>query len=161
MLESDSFWALVGLILFFGIIVYFKVPGMVLGALDRRTERIRTELDEARRLREEAQTLLSDYQKKRREAEKEAEDIVDEARREAERIRSEAEAKAADMVARRTEAAETKISQAEAQAVAEVRARAADLAVSAAETVLKEKIRGDASARLTENSIAAVRQHLN
>ncbi len=161
MLQSDSFWALVGLVLFFVIIFYFRVPGMVLKALDRRTQRIQDELDEARRLREEAQGLLADYQRKRREAEEEAASIVEEARREAARMADEAKVKLDEMVARRTAAAESKIEQAEAQAVAEVRGRAADLAVAAAASVLRDKVKGDVAASLTESSIEQVRQRLN
>ena len=161
MLQSDSFWALVGLILFFVIVLYFRLPGLVTRALDNRTKRIETELSEARRLREEAQGILADYQRKRREAEAEAQQIVDDARRDAARMAEDAKAKLAEMIARRTEAAETKIAQAEAQAIAEVQGRAADLAISAAETILRNRVHGEIADRLTEDGIAAVRSHLN
>jgi F-type H+-transporting ATPase subunit b len=72
-----TFWALVGLLIFIGIIVYVKVPGMIGGALDKRADQIRNELEEAKKLREEAQALLAEYQKKRKEAEKEAAEIVE------------------------------------------------------------------------------------
>jgi F0F1-type ATP synthase membrane subunit b/b' len=71
-----TFWALVGLVIFLGIVVYVKVPGMIAKALDKRADKIRNELEEARKLREEAQALLAEYQKKRKEAEKEAAEIV-------------------------------------------------------------------------------------
>ena len=70
-------WATVALVIFLGIVVYLKVPGMISKALDARATKIRTDLDEARRLREEAQALLAEFQQKRKEAEKEAADIVD------------------------------------------------------------------------------------
>lgn len=161
MLESDSFWALVALIVFFAIIIYFKVPGLVARALDQRAERIRKELDEARRLREEAHALLADYQRKRREAEKQAQDIVEEARREAKRIADDARAKLDAMVARQTAAAQAKIDQAEAEAVAEVRERAASLAIAAAEAMLRDRITGDVASRIVDESITTVSGRLN
>jgi len=78
-----TFWAFVALIIFLGVLAYFKVPGMINGALDGRAERIRNELDEARKLREDAQQLLAEYQRKRQEAEQEAQDIVSAAKHEA------------------------------------------------------------------------------
>lgn len=116
-------WALVGLILFLGIIAYYKVPAMITGALDKRADTIRKEIDDARRLREEAQALLADYQRRRNEAEAEAEGIVAEAKREAERMTVEANEALDDLIARRTAAAEAKIAQAEGQAIADVRAK--------------------------------------
>ena len=80
---TDTFWALVALVIFLGLMVYLKVPAMVLGALDKRADTIKKELEEARRLREEAQSLLAEYQRKAREAHEEAEGILDQARREA------------------------------------------------------------------------------
>lgn len=161
MLESDSFWALVGLILFLLIMVVVKVPGKIVQALDQRTARIRGELEEARRNREEAQALLAEYQRKRRDAEEEAETIVEDARREAQRLTEEANEKLRDMVDRRTRAAEQKIAQAEAQAVAEVRGRATDLAVAAARQVLTERLDGGAANKMIDQSIDTVRSRLN
>ena len=117
MLADPSFWALVGLIVFLGLMVYLKVPGLVTGHLDRRAETIRNELEEARKLREEAQALLADYQRRAREAEGEAEGIIDQAKREAEGITTEAHQRIEEYVAGRTRQAEQKIAQAEAQAV--------------------------------------------
>lgn len=158
---ADAFWALVSLIIFLAILVYYGVPGMIVRSLDGRADRIRKELDEARRLREEAQALLADYQRKRREAEEEAEQIVSDAKSEAERMTEEANAKLEDMIARRTKAAEDKISQAENQAVAEVRARAADLAIAAAERILSDKVKGQVADDLVAQSMDAVRTRLN
>ena len=76
MLEDPAFWALVGLVLFFAIVIYLKVPGMVAAGLDKRATTIRGELDQARKLREEAQALLAEYQRKARDAASEAEEIV-------------------------------------------------------------------------------------
>jgi len=160
-LESDSFWALVGLILFFVLIFSVGAPKWAIGKLDTRTDRIRKELDEARRAREEAQSLLAEYQRKRREAEAEAAGIVEEAKREAQRLTDEANAKLRDLVERRTRSAEDKIAQAEAQAVAEIRGRAADLAVAAATRILSEKLSGSASSKMIDDSIATVRQRIH
>ena len=71
-----TFWALVGLVIFLGLIIYLKVPAMVTKSLDDRSEGIRDELEEARKLREEAQSLLADYETKRREAEKDGADAL-------------------------------------------------------------------------------------
>ncbi|MCF3934628.1 F0F1 ATP synthase subunit B [Acuticoccus sp. M5D2P5] len=161
MLSSDTFWALVGLILFFVLIIAVGAPRKILGLLDTRSDRIRNELDEARKNREEAQALLAEYQRRRRDAEAEAETIVEEARKEARRLTEEANEKLRDMVERRTKAAENKIAQAEAQAITEVRGRAADLAIAAATKLLTEKISGDKANEMVDSSIETVRQRLN
>lgn len=161
MLESDSFWALVGLIIFFVIVFAVGAPKRVVSALDARTSRIRKELDEARRAREEAQSLLAEYQRKRREAEAEAATIVEEARREAQRLTEEANTKLRELVERRTKSAEDKIAQAEAQAIAEIRGRAADLAIAAATKILSDKLAGGAAQKMIDDSIAVVRQRLH
>ena len=154
-------WALVGLILFLGIIAYYKVPAMMSGALDKRADTIRKELDDARRLREEAQALLADYQRRRNEAEAEAEGIVAEAKREAERMTVEANEALDELIARRTAAAEAKIAQAEGQAIAEVRAKATDLAVSAARSILEKTVPGKVGDALLSESIDEVKTRLN
>ncbi|MEM0908052.1 MAG: ATP F0F1 synthase subunit B [Pseudomonadota bacterium] len=161
MLQSDSFWALVGLILFGVIIVIVGAPKKIIALLDKRTDRIRDELEDARKMREEAQSLLAEYQRKRHDAEAEAEAIVEEARREAKRLTDEANQKLSDMVDRRTKAAENKIAQAEAQAISEVRSRAADLAVRAATDLMRERIDKATAEKMTEESIATVGQRLN
>ena len=156
-----TFWALVALILFFVVIAWYKVPAMITKSLDDRAAKIRDELNEARRLREEAQSLLADYQRKRREAEGEAESIVAEAKDEAERLTHETNAALEDMIVRRTKAAEAKIAQAESQAIAEVRARAADVAISAAEKILAKKVTGKVADKLLDKSIKDVKARLN
>lgn len=161
MLSSDSFWALVGLIIFFVIMFAVGAPKMIFNALDNRTTRIRKELDEARKSREEAQALLAEYQRKRRDAEAEAEHIIEDARKEARRLTEEANEKLREMVDRRTKTAETKIAQAEAQAVAEVRGRATDLAVAAATQLLSQKVTGDTAGQMVDQSIDTVKARLN
>ena len=156
-----TFWALVGLILFIAVVVYFGAPGMINKSLDARAERIRHDLDEARRLRDEAQQLLAEYQRKRKEAEQEAGDIVAAARREAEILVAEAKQKTDDYVARRTALAEQKIAQAERDAVAEVRGRAVDIAVEAAGKLLADKVDTGKDASLFKSALAEVKARLN
>jgi len=159
--EDATFWALIALVLFIALVLYLKVPGLVGRALDDRIAAIRGELDEARRLREEAQAVLAEYQRKAREAEGEAEEIVDQARREAEALGIEARRRMADYVASRTRLAEEKIAQAEIQAVQEVRALSADVAVAAAEKILAARVKGKAGAALIEKAIDDVKSKLH
>ena len=156
-----TFWALVGLIIFLGILVYVKVPGMLAASLDARADRIRNELEEARRLREEAQQLLAEYQRKRKDAEKDAADIVAAAKREAEALASEAQRKTEDYVTRRTALAEQKIAQAERDAINEVRASAVDIAVEAARGVLASRVDARTGADLFKASLQDLKTKLN
>ena len=156
-----TFWAFVALIIFLGIIFYMKVPGMMAKSLDERANKIRNELDEARRLREEAQQLLAEYQRKRKEAEQEAGDIVAAAKREADQLVVEAQKKTEEYVARRTALAEQKIGQAERDAVNEVRASAVDIAVEAARKLLGDKVDTKTGAELFKSSLREVKTKLN
>ena len=156
-----TFWATVALVLFLALIAYLKVPGMIGRSLDQRADKIKAELEEARRLREEAQQLLAEYQRKRKEAEKEASEIVEHARREAQQVVAEAKQKSEDDVVRRTALAEQKIAQAERDAVNEVRARAVDLAVESARAVLASQIDAKAAANLFASSLEQLRTRLN
>ncbi|MBN9244603.1 MAG: F0F1 ATP synthase subunit B [Mesorhizobium sp.] len=156
-----SVWVLVGLVIFIAICLYIKVPGMITKALDERAGRIRGELDDAQRLREEAQALLADYQKKRKEAEQEAAAIVEAAKNEASVLAEEAKKRTEDYVTRRTALAEQKIGQAEREAIAEVRSSAVDLAVEAARKVLGASVDGKVGADLFKSSLAEVKAKLN
>lgn len=156
-----TIWSFIALIIFIGGIVYIKVPGMVGKALDERASKIQNQLDEARRLREESQELLAEYQRKRAEAEKEAAEIVEAAKREASHIAAEAKAKTEDYVQRRTAMAEQKIAQAEADAVNQVRASAVDTAVNAAEELLKEKVSSAKMTELFKSSLDDIKTHMN
>lgn len=161
MLATPEFWVLVSFILFIGLLVYLKVPAKVAAMLDERAARIARELDEARRLREEAQGLLAEYQRKRRDAEKEAEAIIAQAREEAEAFAVETRQRLSEMLERRVRIAEEKIAQAEVQAVKEVRSAAADLAVAAATRLIAEEVQGETADRLVEASIADLKNRLN
>ena len=152
MFEAE-FWVAVAFVLFIGVLGYFGVHKLILSSVDQRRDKIKAELDEARRLKEEAQALLAEYQRKQHEAEEEAAGIISGAKAEAERMVVEANAKMEEFVARRTKMAETKIAQAEAQAVSDVRAAAADAAVAAAEKVLTESVKGDVADKLVAKGI--------
>jgi F-type H+-transporting ATPase subunit b len=161
MLAFDAaFWATIALFIFIGVVVYLKLPAMITKALDARIAKIETELAEAERLRAEAKTLLDQYAKKRADADKEAEGIVLAAREEAFRLTGEASASLETLIARRTKAVEEKIAQAEAQAVAEVRARSADLAVEAARLLLQTQMK-DKGPALVDKAIRDVAGKLN
>jgi len=161
-MEFDAtFWAAVAFVILMIGFGYLGVHKKVTEALDHRATRIKGELDDARKLREEAEKLVAQYRAKRDGAVKEANEIVAAAQAEAQRIATEAKARMEDFVARRTKMAETKIAQAEAQAVADVRAAAADAAVAAAARVLSETVRGQTAETLLSQGIAEVRQKLN
>jgi F-type H+-transporting ATPase subunit b len=154
-------WVAVCFVIFLGVLAYLGVHRKMLDALDHRSARIKAELDEARRLRDEAGKLLADYQKKQREAEQEAEAIVADAKAEAGRVAAEARVKMEEFVARRTKLAEAKIGQAEAQALADVRAAAADAAVTAAEKILRDTAKGKIADDLVAQGIADMKAKLN
>ncbi|MER9847895.1 F0F1 ATP synthase subunit B [Mesorhizobium sp. M0106] len=156
-----TLWATVALVIFLGIAIYIKVPGMIAKALDARADKISSELEEARRLREEAQQLLGQYLRKRKEAEQEAAAIVAAAKREADMLAAEAHKKTEDYVARRTALAEQKIGQAEREAIGEVRASAVDIAVEAARALLAGKIDAKAGADLFNASLRDLKSKLN
>jgi len=156
-----TFFALVGLVLFLALVVYLKVPGMMAKSLDERAGNIRKELDEAKRLREEAQALLAEYQRKRKEAEAEAAQIVASAEREAAALTAEAKQKTEEFVARRNALSEQKIKQAEADAIGAVRAAAVDLAIAAAESVIAKKTDTSTQDALFKDAIGKVQSRLN
>lgn len=156
-----TFWATVGLVIFLAIIFYMKVPGKMQAGLDKRASDIEAELNEARKLREEAQELLAEFQRKRKAAEQEAQEIVSNAEREAAAIAEDAEKKTADHIARRTAQAEQKIASAEAQAVSDVKSAAVDIAVAAAEKIVASKAKGATADNLIKSGIAEVKARLN
>ena len=156
-----EFWVAVAFVIFIAVLIKLGALRVLLGALDDRGARIKAELDEARRVREEAQALLADYQRRRGEADREADAIVVAAKAEAERLAAEAKAKVEDFVARRTKVAEAKIAQAEAQALADVRAAAADAAVAAAEKILSDTAKGKVGDDLIAQGVQELEAKLN
>ncbi|MBB5073495.1 F-type H+-transporting ATPase subunit b [Bartonella callosciuri] len=150
---TDTFWAFVGLVLFLALLVYFKVPQMAVRHLDVRAKRIKDELDEALRLREEAQEILAEYQRKHAEAEKDAQEIIAAAKHEVATIIAQTRAKAEEYVKNRNKLAEQKIAQAEADAIRMVSSSAIDLAVSAARTLIEKELDSDKANELIKKSI--------
>jgi F-type H+-transporting ATPase subunit b len=161
MFEEPEFWVAVAFIILMGVFAYLGIHRTVLTTLDHRRDRIKAELDDARRLKDEAAKLLEEYKARRASAEREADEIVAGAKADAERIASEAKAKLEDFVTRRTKTAESKIALAEAQALADVRAAAAEAAVAAASTILSQSVKGEVADDLLAKGIKDVREKLN
>ena len=154
-------WVAIAFVILMVVFGYLGVFKSAMTALDHRAERIKAELDDATRLKQEAAKVLADYKARSATAEREAADIIANAKVEAERIATEAKAKMEDFVARRTKTAESKIALAEAQAVADVRAAAAEAAVQAASTILSQSVKGQVADDLLAKGINEVRQKLN
>jgi F-type H+-transporting ATPase subunit b len=161
MLREPETWVAVAFVLFVGLGIYLKVPAMLAKMLDERADKIGKELAEAKKLREEAQALLAEYQKKRAEAEKDAANIVAQAKIEAEVYSVETRKKLAETIERRTKQAAQKIAQAEAAAIKEVRTTATEAAIAAASRLVGEAVQGAKGAKLIDDSIAAVKSRLN
>lgn len=160
-LHNTNFIVLLAFLLFIAVLFYFKVPGMLGGLLDKRAETIQAELDEAKALREEAQTLLASYERKQKEMAEQAERIVREAKREAELAATQAKEDLKSSIARRLQAAEDQIASAEASAVREVRDRAVSVAIAAAADVVAAKTSAADQNSLIDDAIAQVKAKLH
>ncbi len=152
--SDPTFWLSICVLSFLGFALYKGAHKFLISSLDERSNKITEELAEARRLREEAQTLLASYKRKQKEAEDLAEDIVKQARRDAEVMADNARKDMAERLERRTAMAEAKIQSAEVQALNEVRAKAADLSLSAAEKILRKDMKSEQHASLIKDGIA-------
>jgi F-type H+-transporting ATPase subunit b len=160
-LANTDFVVTLAFLLFFGVLFYFKVPGLLAGLLDKRAEGIQKELDEARTLREEAQAVLASYERKQREVAEQADAIVAHARDEAAAAAEQAKADIQRSIERRLAAAEDQIASAEASALRQVKDRAVAVAVAAAgEVIAKNMSEGDADA-LIASSIKTVEAKLH
>lgn len=158
--EDPTFWVAVGTTLFVLLAIRMKVPSMVTTMLDERAAGIKAELDEARRLRQEAEVLLAEYRKKTSNAVQEAQAIVDSAKVSAERLVVEAKAQLAQQLERRAKMAEQKIAQAEADAIAEVRSAATSAAVAAAGDVIAKRMTEGKGDSLIDSAIGELRSKL-
>ena len=158
---DPAFWVLVCVLVFFAVLIWKGAFKSIGKALDDRADQIKADLDEARRLREEAQTLLASYQRKQKEAEEQAEHIIQQARKDAEAMAARSRADLTERLERRAAQAEAKIANAETQALVEVRAKAADLAVSAAQDLLKGNLSGTDHTKLVKDGIASMGKALN
>jgi F-type H+-transporting ATPase subunit b len=161
MLATPELWVLVSFVLFLAVLVYYKIPDRLVKALDDRADRIRAELDEARRLREEARQILADYERKHRDAEKEADDIIALARREAEVFAEESRKGLKESLERRLKLAEEKIARAEEQAIKDIRSKAVEAAVSAAGQLIARELKDKSAESLVDRSIRDVSAKLN
>jgi F-type H+-transporting ATPase subunit b len=160
-LSEPETWVFIAFLILVGILLKVGVPNLLFKTLDDRSARIKSELDEALRLRKEAEAVLAEYKRRQDDAEKTAESIIHNASVEAGRMAAEAQTKVEEFIARRTRMAETKIAQAEAQALADVRAAAADVAVAAAEVILTSTTKGAAAESLVSRGIADLKAKLN
>lgn len=152
LMHSTTFWVAVAFAVF--VIAAFKPGKRILGeALDGRIAKIREEVEEAQRLREEAQATLASYQRRQREAIQEAEQIIAHAREEAERARANAMTDLEDSIARREQQAAVKIAQAEAAALDEIREKAVDMAIEATARLLEKKMAGEAGEKFVASAI--------
>jgi F-type H+-transporting ATPase subunit b len=160
-LSTPEFWVAVSFFIFLGVVFYFGVHKKVASALDARAAMIAKELEEARRLREEAEKVLADYRRKQGEAVGEAQAIVDLAAKEAEEFAAETRRSVKEHFERRMKLAEEKIARAETDAIREVRGAAVDAAVGAAQTLIKEKLTPDLAKKLVSESIDRLGSKLN
>jgi F-type H+-transporting ATPase subunit b len=156
LLRDPEFWVAVGTAIFLAILIWKRVPQMTANSLDSRAAAIAREIEEAQRLRSEAEALLAQYRQKQAAAETEAQSILAEARAEAGRFGQEARAAAAAQIARRAKQAEDKIAQAEAHALADIRAAAADTAIAAAEKLIADRMDQTATANLVQRSLEEI-----
>ena len=160
LMHSTTFWVGVAFAIF--IIATFKPGKRVLTqALDARIAKIREEVEEAQRLREEAQAMLAGYQRRQREAIQEAEQIIDHAREEAERFRAKAEADMEESIARREQQATDKIAQAEAAALEEIREKVVEMAIDATAMLLEQKMAGKAGEQAVADAIGDIPKKLH
>lgn len=160
-LATPEFWVAVSFFLFLGLIFYFGVHKKLGAALDARAASIAKEIEEAKALREEAEKVLADYRRKEGNAAKEAEDIVALATKEAEALAAETSRNMKELFERRMKLAEDKIDRAEADAIREVRAAAADAAVTAAQMVISQKLTPEMADKLVKQGIDALKTKLN
>jgi len=160
MLLQAETWVAVAFLLFIGLMLYMGVPKTIGKALDKRSLDIKNDLEEARRLREEAKALLADYEKKRKGAEAEAQAIVEQARTEAAAFAAESQAALSEQLERRTKLAVDKIARAQAQAVGEVRLAAIEAAIGAAEKLIGAKLNDNTAADIVGASIRELKAKL-
>ncbi len=159
--DYQSLYVLIAFLIVIGVFARAGVHKMIVSGLDKRAAKIADEINEVRKMREEAQELLASYQRRQREAEEEAAGIIEQAKKDAARMTAEARAKIEDQTERRIKAAEDKIARAEAQALSEVRGQTADLAIEAARVIIRERMDGGAQGPFIDKAIAGLRDKLN
>lgn len=160
-LRNTDIVVLIGFVLFSGILIYFKVPGMITGFLDARADGIRSELAEARKLREEALELHASFERKQAEVKDEAARIVEKAKADAQLVAEQKKAEIEASITRRLKAAEDQIASAEAAAIRDVRNTAASIAIAAAGDLLAKQMDEARSDELVQKAIATAEQRLH
>lgn len=160
-LRNTNFVVLLAFLIFVGVLVYFKVPALIGGLLDKRAAGIKSELDQARALHDEARSILASYERKQKEVLEQADRIVETAKREALAAAEQAKADLKAAIKRRLAAAEDQIASAEASAVREVRDRAVSVAVAAAGDLIAAKMSAAEKNKLIEASIGEVETRLH
>ncbi len=161
LLSDIEFWVAVAFVILVGAALYYKVPARVGAILDERADLIRQELEDARKLREEAQKLLASHEAKRKQAERDVQEILDVAKQEAEALAAEMRRDFEAMIERRRAAAEDAIKRAEIEAVQEIRTHAAELSVATAEEVLRKHIKGAKATKLIDDSVKTISERLH
>jgi F-type H+-transporting ATPase subunit b len=161
MFMDPEVWVAIAFIAFVALIVYLKVPGKVTGALDSRSDAIARELEEARKLRAEAEAVLADYKRRAENTEAEAAAILAQAEREAASYAKEARAAFDETIARRLSMAEQKIKLEEEKARKQIRAQAAELAVAAAEHLIEQKVTGQIAENMITASLDRIKKRLH
>jgi F-type H+-transporting ATPase subunit b len=159
--SDPEIWVAIAFILFVGVVLYYKLPGKVGNALDQRSSAIARELEEARKLRAEAEALLADYKQRTENAHVEAEEILAQANREATAYAKEAREAFDEMIARRLNVAEQKIKLEEEKARKQIRAQAAELAVSTAEQLIEQKMTGTVAENTITTSLDRIKKRLH
>jgi F-type H+-transporting ATPase subunit b len=161
MFADPEIWVAIAFILFAALIIYLKVPGKIVKALDARSDAIARELEEARKLRAEAEAVLADYKRRADNAEIEAQAILAQAEREAEAYATESRAAFDEMIARRLSVAEQKIKLEEEKARKQIRAQAAELAIAAAEHIIEQKVMGEVAEKMVATSLDRIKKRLH
>ena len=161
MIATPEFWAAAGFVALIGVLIYFKVGQGIGASLDKRSERIKTALDEAVQLREEAQHLLVEHQRKQRDAVRETEEMLVKAREAAERFATEAAANLKITLKRREEMAHDRIARAEAEALQQVREIAVDVSVAATRALIAEKLDDGSRSALIDSAISELPDKLH
>jgi F-type H+-transporting ATPase subunit b len=161
MFVDPETWVAISFLLFAGLLLYFGVPGMIAKVLDARSSAIARELEEARKLRQEAEAILADYKRRTDNAQAEADAILSQAEREATAYAKEARTAFDEMIARRLNLAEQKIKLEEEKARKEIRAQAAELAVAAAEQLIERKVSGKIAEDMITTSLDRIKKRLH
>ena len=160
-LNDTNFVVLIAFVIFLGVLVYFGVPKLITKMLDERADGIKSEIDEARALREEAQTILASFERKHKEVEGQAANIIEHARTEAKTAAEAAKADLKDSIARRLQAAVDQITSAEEAAVREVKDKAVNIAIAAAGEVIAANMSAKDSGALIDDAIKVAGEKLH